>query len=300
MRYYIDTKKQTGLFYEYELSLNIMHYSKVSRDKTGTCNLCRQETVLSWDHVPPQGGVDLSAVEMRTVLETLTNQPGEGKFKISQNGIKYRTICKPCNEFMGQEFDPTLNEFARAVTAFVRSSLELPPVARIPTRPHRLIRGLLGHLVAAKAEYDDVVLDELVRDTIFDSNKVIPEQINIFYWLYPYAEQVVLRDVAMPAVRGNFSDIMFCHLLKYFPVAYLVSTANRYEGLRSLNMYRAIAPDEEVEVEIGVRDIQDQHWPERPDKGSFLVGGQSIDSSVFSTPKKPGKRRLTKQSKTTR
>lgn len=263
-----------------------MKYSKIRREQSGRCNLCRNEGRLSWDHVPPKGGIDLTAVEIRNVLETLTNKPGEGRYRISQNGIKYRTICKACNEWLGQEYDPVLNQFARDVAKFLRSNLELPNIAKIRTTPHRLIRGLLGHLLAAKAEYDEVVLDETVRDFIFNPDAKVPENISIFYWIYPFPIQVVLRDVAMPAVRGDYSEFIFCHLLKYFPVAYLVGNKPQYERLFSLNRYRHAAPDDEFEIEVSLQEIKNQTWPEAPEEGNFLFGGASMESSAFGTPKK--------------
>lgn len=262
-----------------------MHYSKVKREKYGPCNLCRQDADLTWDHVPPQGGVELSAVEMRTILETLSGDPDKDRFRITQNGVKYRTLCKACNEWLGQQFDPVLNKLANDVTLLVRSPLHLPPVLEVETKPHRLIRAILGHFVAAKSGLDDVVFDQQVRDFIFDQSAPLPDEINIFYWVYPYPLQVVIRDVGMPSKRGDFSDFMFCQILKYFPVAYLVSTAAEYEGLSKLTQHRSAAPDEVVKLQIGLRDVPHQHWPEAPERGNILFGGQAMESSVIGSPR---------------
>jgi hypothetical protein len=37
------------------------------------------------------------------------------KFRVTQNGVKCRTLCKACNEWLGQEFDPVLNKVANDV-----------------------------------------------------------------------------------------------------------------------------------------------------------------------------------------
>ena len=263
-----------------------MHYSKVKREKKAECNLCRTQAELTWDHVPPQGGIELSSVEMRTVLQTLSGDPEKDKFNLSQNGVKFRTLCKGCNEWLGRKFDPTLNDFPRHLGELVRTPLHLPPTVDVETKPHRLIRGIVGHLVAAKAELDDVVFDRAVRDFIFDPSLPVPDDLHIFYWIYPYPTQVVLRDVAMPKKRGDFSEFQFCHVLKYFPIAFLVSDADAYEGLPELTRHRGAEPDDVVSLTIPLRDAPDHLWPEAPDKGNVLMGGQAMESSVFGSPRK--------------
>lgn len=264
-----------------------MHYSKVKREKIGSCNLCRKEEVLlTWDHVPPKGGIEVSSVEIRTILQTLSGDSSKDQFQISQNGVKFRTICKQCNDWLGKEYDPALNKFASDISLFVKSSLHLPPVLTVPTKPYRLMRAILAHLVAAKIDMDEGEFDGIVKGFIFNKDVSIPEDINIFYWTYAYPQQVILRDVVMPAKRGDFSETMFCQLIKYFPVAYLVTTASRYEGLPELTRYRNSGPEDIVDIIINLRNLPNQYWPEAPDPGNILFGGQAMVNSVISSPRK--------------
>lgn len=262
-----------------------VHYSKVRREKRGPCNLCRVESKLTWDHVPPQGALELSAVEMRTVLQAFTGDDAS-RFRISQNGVKYRTLCKTCNERLGKEFDPVLNNLSRDVGRHLRSPLILPEIVKINTKPQRLIRAILGHLIAAKTELDEVDFDRDVGRVLFDKESAIPPDVHIFYWLHPYPIQVVLRDVLMPARRGDFSSFMFCHVLKYFPVAFLIANVAQYEGLPSLTRWRDTQWDDEVELRFSLSNIRGPHWPEEPADGNILFGGQAAQSSVIGTPRK--------------
>jgi hypothetical protein len=67
---------------------------------------------------------------MRTVLQTLSGNPEKDKFNLPQNGVKFRTLCKKCNDWLGQQFDPTLNEFARDVGQIVTSPVTPAPIDR--------------------------------------------------------------------------------------------------------------------------------------------------------------------------
>jgi hypothetical protein len=262
-----------------------VYYVKTKREKIGKCNICTKQKTLSWDHVPPKGGIELTPVEMETVLQVLVENPEKQKLSESQNGVKYRTICKECNELLGRKYDPVINEFAISVGRYLKSVLHFPRRIHHKTRLAALMRGLLGHLLAAKAEFDEVIFDQKVREFFFDFRKPIPEEIHIFYWLYPYKQVVIMRDFAMPAVRGNFDDIGFFHTLKYFPIGYLVCDKPQYEGLFAITEYRNLSIDEEVEIPIQLDRTEHPYWPEIVDEGNALFGGQSLTSSIFARPR---------------
>jgi hypothetical protein len=263
-----------------------MHYVKTKREKISLCNICSQRKSLTWDHVPPKGGIELSTMEMDNLLDVFTRTDETKKIRESQNGLKYRTICKECNEFLGQKYDAVVNEFALSVGRYLKSGFKFPEIIHHKTKPQRLIKGILGHLIAAKAEYDDVVLDTQVREFILDENSLVPNNIYMFYWLYPYNCTIILRDFGMPSVRGNFKDFGFFHTLKYFPIAYLVSDKPRYEGLLELTKYRNVQIDEEVEIPIDLKRVEHFYWPEMVDNRNILFGGQSAVNAVTAVPKR--------------
>jgi hypothetical protein len=113
------------------------------------------------------------------------------------------------------------------VALLVRAPFQLPPVIEIKTKPQRLIRAILGHIVSAKSELDDATFDQLAREFIFDGAVSLPEEINVFYWIYPYPVQVVIRDVGMPSKRGDFSSFIFLPPIEIFP-----SRLSRVNGRR--------------------------------------------------------------------
>lgn len=185
----------------------------------------------------------------------------EQKPRISQNGVKYRTLCKHCNERLGHSYDPVLNSFALGVGRIIKSIVEVPSIIYYKTQPAILIKSILGHLLAAKGVIDDVVVDQKIREFLFDDHALLPGELKIFYWIYPYREIVVVRDIVMPAVRGNFSQFgFFSGMLKYFPIAYLVCNLEQYEGLDELTLYRDLKLEETVEIPIHLTDIRHSAW----------------------------------------
>jgi len=264
-----------------------LYFTKFKREKASQCNICKRMKPLSWDHVPPKGGIHLSSVEQETVFQHMTMPKDNRKYSISQNGVKYRTICKECNEIIGRKYDPVLNDFAYNVGRILKTKLTLPSIIYYKTKPNLLIRAILGHLLAAKADIDEVTVDEQVRNIIFDEDASIPEEIKIFYWVHPYINTVIIRDIAMPAVRGKFSEgkVGFFSILKYFPIAYLISNLKEYEGLSEFTSYRNSKPQDIIDIPINLKDIRGPEWPEIVDDGNIIVGGKSIHSSVSAIPK---------------
>jgi hypothetical protein len=260
-------------------------YIKNKREQFGQCNICHEERSLSWDHIPPQGGIRVTSVEMQSIFRVMISNNTNFKIQESQNGLKFRTICKQCNELLGRMYDPAINDFAIGVGRYLTSSLKFPSVVYYNVKPNLICRGILAHLVAAKIDSHPSIFDEKVCDFILDESRTIPDDIFIYYWLFPYNFIFVIRDIIMPAIRGNFSGQIFCHLLKYFPIAYLVGNKPRYEGLLELTQYRKHGLDYEIEIPINLKKAEHPQWPEMPDRGNILVGGQSLLDSIMAQPR---------------
>jgi len=263
-----------------------LYFTKFKRGKVSLCNICKKRKHLSWDHIPPKGGIHLSAVEQETVFSHMTLSKNNRKYSISQNGVKYRTICKECNEKIGRMFDPVLNGFARDIGNILKSKLILPSVIYCKTKPNLLMRAILAHFLAAKADIDKVKTDEQIRNFIFNENANITDEINVFYWVYPYANTVIIRDIAMPAVRGKLiGKCGFFNIFKYFPIAYLVCDLKEYESLNELTLYRNSNPQDIIDIPINLKDVRGPEWPESVADGNIIMVGQSMKSSVFAIPK---------------
>jgi hypothetical protein len=241
---------------------------------------------LSWDHVPPKGGIELKAVEIDRVASVFSNGMAAKKPEISNDGLKFRTLCSEHNSLLGSKYDPALNNFAISVGRFFRSKLDLPDIVHIETQPTAIVRAVLGHLLAARLSSADAFFDPTIREVILDPEMAIPEDISIFYWVYPFAQQIVLRDALMPLRRGRYSEFQRFGVLKYFPIGYLATTAREYEGLNSLTAWRNEPASEAVQVPVNLRQVKDAYWPETPSPDNFVFGGADFLESVCAHPAK--------------
>jgi len=262
--------------------------------KDKICNICQHEKELSFDHVPPES---CPPAKSRVTSKLLYQMIGDTSFRPrqDQNGVTFRTICSDCNNLLGSRYDWALGDLARRIESFVESNLSLPDSFEIECQPNAVMRSILGHLLAAKTEMDEVVIDDLIRPSVIDPSIPIHDDIHILYWVYPYEKTVILRDFCMPAVRGRFQDLGFFNLIKFYPVAFLVThQLVSYEGLSSLHQFNRLLPSEKKNVQINLRSTRDSRFPEECSDANFLMFGRTARDSVHSVPKPKSKKRKTR------
>jgi len=117
---------------------------------------------------------------------------------------------------------------------------------------------------------------------VLDADAKLPDDINIFYWMYPHSCSITIRDFMLFTPRGTFNKPAFFQTLKYFPVAYLISEIAEYDGLNTISKYRNCGLDDEVEIPIKLTRMEDPYWPEQPDDddNNVFFGGESAMNAI--------------------
>ena len=235
------------------------------------CNICLEHRRLTWDHVPPRGinPVAANRVEMMPSVDL----SGGLRARESQNGLKFRTLCRECNSFLGTRYDHVIVDFTRSVRTYSEAaSVHLPsPVVHHPVKVQRLMKGILGHLLAAKPNLDEATFDQTTRKYVLEEEESLPENLHLFYWTYLYDVIQVRRDFLMSWVSGTHRCTAGFSTLKFRPIGYIVSDTPQYAGLCSLSKYRDLEIDDEVEIPIDIRCVHDKDWPDVPDEDRNVV-----------------------------
>jgi hypothetical protein len=246
------------------------------------CNICLQPKPLTWDHVPPQGCVNAKGVMITNWLPELTSQ--KERPLLSQNGVKFRTICRDCNSLMSGG-DKALINLSYKVREALESPIKLHRTLTCRTDINLIMRSIIGHLLATKSGVDESVFDEQARKYVLDHSLPIPEEVHIFFWLYPYKEIRINRDLFLPKVRGPFrmftEEVGCFHVLKFYPFAFLVTNFPDYENMPSLDAYRKIPTGQIEEVIFDLAKIPKGTWPEAiAEDNPFMLLGPTGDEGV--------------------
>lgn len=91
----------------------------------------------------------------------------------------------------------------------------------------------------------------------------------------------------MPAVRGNLQTSGFFNMIKFYPIAFLIThQLPSYEKLLSLHQFNQLPSGDKANLQIDLRPIKRSTWPEEClGEENFLVVGRAANDSVYAVPK---------------
>lgn len=264
--------------------------------RNGPCSICGTPDALTIDHVPPKGATRIGAVEMRDLMERLSIEGLSGKYELSQDGVKFRSLCRICNnERLGAGCDPELVSLCNHADATIRSRLILPGTFSANVRPMRVLRAIVGHLLATQSGRVPVGTFERGMAQFFLNTKLPPPpEMECFYWPYPFNDQVILRDVSKTKLGTGISPLLF-KLLKFYPLSFMLiwqrdASVWPIPGAE-LTRYRGLSNDDTASIAFDLRSIPHQRWPEAPsDDEAIMMGGRPMYARPRTPTKpKPGK-----------
>jgi hypothetical protein len=246
--------------------------------RRGECNICGENGPLTEDHTPPKSCRGIAAAELQSLHARLSFEEHRTTApRRFQGGVHFRTLCARCNELLGRRCDPALARFGDQVRTIANSSsLHLPAVMPVEIAPQAVMRSVLGHLAAqGVGRYRKGPITEPLRDYILDFSLPLPQQIRIYYWLYPHRAQVLIRDAVMGRVNTDVTVLFW--LLKFFPLAFLVTfdePPERQFQPFNLDTFRDVGIDSHRRIFVQLRPLMHPRWPEAPDDHRFILYGE--------------------------
>ena len=268
---------------------------KFKGDKEGYCNICRKYSQLTRDHIPPQGCVKPTLVELKTLTQYISG--ASDKPTDSQSGLNILSICGDCNNnLLGTEYDRELIQVSQNVAGIVRVQrelgLSLPDKIDLSVKPQKLIRAVVGHILAGKLPIPgkppiSAPFPDALRNYFLDQSSNIPDEFEVYYWVYPSNKQVVINSLGIGSALGEGCISGSC-LLKFFPLAFWI-TWNKPTSfpisLTSIPKDKFKDLDESCEIVIDLRRIPPLDYPEVPGEGRYIMCCD--DSTFLAQPKKP-------------
>lgn len=199
---------------------------------------------------------------------------------ISQNGFRFRSICAKCNnEKLGLDYDPSLADFVTRIKSCFNSSVILPETIHVTINPGRVARALIGHIYAiGNVPRPDAPIPNSAYNFFSDINTLWPNNLDVFFWIYPYQLQIGVRCLALSNLLFRTPPILF-DLLKFFPVAFMIVWDIPHEyNLPHVNLrdYAIGCGDHDVRLPIRLSDVKAHDYPETPKDWEIAMFNDNI------------------------
>lgn len=253
-----------------------MHKNK-DRYSSDSCRICGNTCRLTEDHVPPRSWTTGQATQQRTSLDYFSN-PKLKLGRFSQNGVKFKTICGACNSVLGSKYDPEVARLIKLVIA-MGGGLSRKYEVAFTTRPSRIIRSVLGHLVAGTNQNYYSEFDVKVKEFLSSEDNRLPSSFRVYYWIHPFEDTVIMRDIAIGWLSGG---ITFSQVLKFYPLGFLVTQDEEIPAHLKIPYLTDCEVDARVTIPIPPL-VEIKGWPEYPDNDRFTLG--RLDNGTHAIPK---------------
>lgn len=259
----------------------------------GYCVICGEYSKLTRDHVPPKGCNNLNDVELNVLL------PSQKYSKIgttSQGGAHYKTLCGTCNNTcLGGYYDPELVKLSNDITTLVlgakSKTISLPESIYPFIKPQRIARSVVGHVLAANAVEEtkkwpvEAPMRAAMREYFLDSSKDLPDQLDIYYWLYPSRKQVVVKGMGKLVI--SLSRNIVGDVIKFLPLGFWLVWDKPKDlniNLPRLVPNKNMGVDEVMQIKLNLYDVLPIDFPEKPFDDEAIA--LNTDHAVIATQKK--------------
>ncbi len=232
----------------------------------GFCAICCTYSQLTKDHVPPKGCNNIDDRNLDQVF------PREDTYSVfSRGGTQFKSICANCNNnLLGAQYDPELVKLINKITPYIKanntSKLYLPDQQLIFTKPHRVARAVIGHLLAAledgQTNDHKNPMIKYLAEYFLDPIKSFPEKFTMYYWIYPDYKQIVVKNFLRSNLNGNF---IIGHTIKFFPLAFYFVYDQPKSCAINLPVFidnTHMKLDDISQVKIDLNVIMDMDFPE--------------------------------------
>lgn len=207
----------------------------VRRKPVGFCQICNIRGILSADHIPPKAAVKPSKAYQKLMTEALTDNPDSVQPVTSHNGSTFKTICKVCNNLLGNTGDKEIGHVRKLAGSIILNWDQYPQSKRKGLFPPALtlncsnyIRAMVGHILAATStstchSFHPEEGSYLADLQMISRLGIMPERkLNFYYWPYPFRDCMSVRQM----VYWKGGRHMRMSVLMFFPFAFVVAYAD--------------------------------------------------------------------------
>ena len=198
----------------------------------GTCRLCGEKTLLSFEHVPPRVAFNkqtkYKSVDFKEFIKEDNPLENPPKGKEKQGGIGYNSFCKSCNSFLGSKYVPLYQRWFKAGMEILENVEFKKHSYRInDINPDKILKQIVSMFLAINDEWYLKAYPELSKFVKDVESKDLPEKFRIYCYL-SRAENIRYMN---HVVKGSFrsGDPINCSEISFPPYGYVLTIDNNMD-----------------------------------------------------------------------
>jgi hypothetical protein len=165
---------------------------------------------------------------------------------------------------LGTQYDRELIAFTKSIDQRLNQRVHLP--LDLEVRPNRLVRSLVGHLLAHGLDlYRSGEFFSDMSSYFLDESAVLPPEYRAYFWLYPYNDQFVSQ--VMVRLEGLGAAHFLNSVIKFYPIAFALIRDGPDEkewGIVRIDQYLSSRIDDVVTLSLPLSGLPRRRWPETP------------------------------------
>jgi hypothetical protein len=163
----------------------------------------------------------------------------------------------------------------------------------LSVKPQRIAKSVVGHLLAGcvpenyQMEPISAPVPDILRDYFVNDGAPLPENVDIYYWLYPSKVQKILNYFVFSDIR--FKGFISASIVKFFPLSFMLV----WDKPQSVTVphhlllpQKHIGIDETATLEVDFRNIPPINWPEAPTDHNYVMFNDSVTAVAQEKPKR--------------
>ncbi len=222
---------------------------------SGICRLCGQNTLLSFEHVPPRTtfnkNTKYSSIEFEDYIKTENPLKTPPKGKIKQGGIGYNSFCEKCNSFLGTEYVPAYKLWVDCGFHILQNKeFELHTYTIKNVQPQKILKQIVSMFLAINGEWFLESYPELSNFVASKDSNELPERYKIFCYLTRAENVRYMHHV----IQGNFltGSTIKCSEIAFPPYGYVLTMDSNIQNpyLNNISEFKNLDKTRNLEIRM--------------------------------------------------
>lgn len=227
----------------------------------GICRLCREESLLNFEHVPPRSTFNKNTrYKQAPLIDYIkSGKPFERKIKgkVHQGGIGYHAFCEKCNNFLGTEYVRSYKQWAEIGRYILsKGKFAIYEYEIRDQKLNRILKQILSMFVAMNEEWFGEKYSDILAFIKNPNSKNLPEKFRVYMYLNNGTQYRYIPFM----VHGNFKENEIVNLceLAFPPYGYVltIDSKKNFNHLAEITHFKTFDTNEKVNRLLKVAKLE--------------------------------------------